>query len=452
MLGKKSAWMAAAIVLAAVSLVGVWPREVGGYVKRCFFTGRSTAPDEIVVWHAWGGRTKEQLENIVEVFRRTHPEMKVTLVFAPNGAGIGGGNQKFFTAVSAGKAPDVVFVDSSQVAEWASQGALMPLDNMLKASSISEQDFFAPCWKSTNYNGHTWAMTFNADPNFAFAWNKEVFAKAGLDPEKPPRTFEELDSFAERCTKIEGGKMLCLGVLPWAQFGTSNSMYTWGWAFGGEFYDEKTRKVTANHPRNVEALKWMVSYAKKFDVNRISGFSQGFGSLDRQPFYTGELAMTCFHVMQIDDATIYAKDLKYGLVPIPCPPGGEKNSSWIGGWCMGIPKGVPNPKLSWEFIRWMTADAQGTLNVGKLGSVFPGYRKSPYFDEIRKDPRFAIYVDILNQSRHQRPVMPAVDYYCGALDRAVSMAIYGLKTPQQALDDATAETQRELDFKLAGEK
>jgi maltose-binding protein MalE len=119
---------------------------------------------------------------------------------------------------------------------------------------------------------------------------------------------------------------------------------------------------------------------------------------------------------------------------------------------MGIPKGVSRPKMSWKLVHWLTATPEGTLAVGKLACVFPGYRKSPYFDIVRKDPNYGIYVEILDQSKHHRPAMPAIDYYMGSLDRALQFALYGQKTPKQALDDATSETQAELDFRLAGRR
>ncbi len=59
-----------------------------------------------------------------------------------------------------------------------------------------------------------------------------------------------------------------------------------------------------------------------------------------------------------------------------------------------------------------------------------------------------MFLRILEECRHQRPVMPAQAYYMGALQRAVDSARYGRKTPRQALRDARIETQRELGLVL----
>ncbi len=117
---------------------------------------------------------------------------------------------------------------------------------------------------------------------------------------------------------------------------------------------------------------------------------------------------------------------------------------------MGIPRGARRPDRAWDVIHWACATPEGTLAVGETTNLFPGYRKSPWFDKIGGDSQYGIFVRILAETRHQRPVLPAVDFYMGALDRAVQYTLYGQKTPKEALDGAVAETERELSFKMAG--
>jgi len=401
----------------------------------------------ISVWHPWGGTQKERLDQVVAEFNRTHKHIQVRAVFTPNDLNA---DQKLFTSVAAGQPPDATFVDGPQVAGWAEQGALAPLDRFVKQSGIEPHDYFAPCWQQCSYRGHIWAMTYCADPNFAFAWNKKVFRECGLDPDKPPTTIAELDAINDRITKIEHGRIIRIGIIPWSQFGNANSIFTWGWAFGGGFYDPKTDKITADDPRVVKALEWMTSYAKKYDVSTINGFRQGFGSRDQNPFYIGKVAMQCLHISQLDDIATYAPDLDYGLTYIPAPPDGEQHSSWVGGWCLAIPKGSRHPKEAWEFLRWCSHDPKGTQAVGRLQSLLPGCRTSPYIKEAAKKPGYSQFLKIMEECRHQRPVMPAQNFYMGSLDRAVDFAVYGQLTSRQALRKSAEETQAELDLRLAG--
>jgi len=389
----------------------------------------------------------EGFREIAAAFEAGHPDIDLHLVYAANDLAT---NQKFFTAVASGTPPDAIFVDGPQDAPWAEWGALEPLTSRLKEAGITAEDYFAPCWRQCFYRGEVWALTFCADPNFGFVWNQEAFRRAGLDPERPPRTIAELDALAERLTTEENGQLKTIGLIPWAQYGAANSMFTWGWAFGGKFYDYQKQRITADDPNVVKALEWMASYAQKYDVTKIASLQQGFGTAEQNPFYTGQVAMQCLHIGGIAEIERYAPELDYGITFIPAPPGGEQHSSWVGGWCLGIPRGARHSEEAWEFIRWLCYEDEGTTLVGQATGLFPGRKDSPYFEQIRDKPYYGMFLRILEDCRHQRPVMPVQAFYMRALQRAVDAAIYGTKTPAEALRLAREQTQRELDLVRAG--
>lgn len=404
-------------------------------------------PNRLVVWHNWSGVLGPRFERVAEAFKEAHPGIELRLVFTRNDLSA---NQKFFTAVAAGTPPDVAFVDGPQVASWAEWGSLQPLGERLRQASIGEDDYFPPTWRQAFYKDEVWALTYSADPNFGFAWNREAFRKAGLDPDRPPLSIEETTRFSDRLTRESGGALVQMGIIPWAQYGSANSMFTWGWVFGGEFYDAETHRITASHPRLVEALGWMISFAARYRPERVQSLQQGFGAAEQDPFYSGVLCMKCMHISGIRDIERYAPDLDYGLGFIPAPPHGEQHSSWVGGWCTAIPRGCRKPELAWEFIKWCCATPDGTREVGSRQGVFPGYRKSPYFEEVRLKPKYREMYRILEESRHQRPVMPVQAYYMRELQRAVDAAVYGQLTPAAALQRAEVNTQGELDLIRAG--
>ena len=378
----------------------------------------------------------------LELFEQSRPDIKVRSLYAANTLS---SNQKLFLSIAAGVPPDVTFVDGPQVAEWACRGAIEPLDKYLAEAQIGEDDYWGPCWRQNVFDGKVYALTFVADPNFGFFWNKEVFRNASLDPENPPLTLAKMDWIADQITEFEQQRMVRIGLIPWSVYGNANSIFTWGWAFGGRFFDYENNQVTADDPRVVQALEWMVSYAKKYDIRRISSLAAGFGSAEQNPFYTGKLAMQPMVVYMLRDIDRYKPDLDYGITILPQPDDGEYNSSWVGGWCLAIPRGARNPKRAFELIRWLCASPEGTrLMAQALGSC-PGYRKSPFFEQAREDPRMKVFIEILENSKHQRPVMPAQAFYMGELDRAVDAALFGMKTPQEALEEAKQRTQEELD-------
>jgi len=406
--------------------------------------GRQEAPagKKIVrVWHVWGGTMAEGFRKVCEAYQHKHPEVELRGVYAANDLAT---NQKFFTAVAAKRPPEVIFVDGPQVASWAEWGALMPL--MCRKAGIGPEDYFGPCWRQNEYRGDVWALTFCADPNFGFAWNKQVFREAGLDPNRPPHTIEELNRLARATTKRKGPELVRIGLIPWAQYGPANSIFTWGWAFGGDFFDYESQRITCDDPKVVKALEWMASFAKEYDVTKVSSLAQTFGSAEQNPFITGKVAMMCLHIGGIADLARYAPNLDYGVTWIPAPPDGEQHSSWVGGWCVAIPRGAQNVAEAWEFVRWLCASGEGSALVGRHTGLFPGLKASPYFRQVRGRKHYGMFFQILQECRHQRPVMPVQARYMRELARAVEAAVYGKAAPKEALEEARIATQRELDL------
>jgi len=429
MKGRRRAARVAVLLCLLIGTVATLPALQSGCRAR---QGATAGKVNLVLWHVWGGEQAKAIDNIIKRFEAAHPDITVQPVFTRNDLAT---SQKFFTAVAAEAPPDVVFVDGPQVAPWAEWGALEALDSRLEATGIKPDDYFVPCWGQCAYRGHTWALTYCADPNFGFVWNKDRFREAGLDPNKPPATVEELDKLAEALTdRAEDGELRTIGFVPWAQYGSANSMFTWGWAFGGDFFNYDTSRLTADDPKVVRALAWMISYCDKFDVRKISALEAGFGTQEQDPFYTGKMAMRCLHIGGIVDIGKYAPDLDWGVTFIPAPSvGGEEHSSWVGGWCVAIPRGSPHPDEAFELMRWMCHDPAGTTAVWEEAGLFPGVRNAPCFEGLKDKPYYRAFLDIVEACKHQRPVMPSQAFFMREMDRAVDAARFGRIGPPKSV-------------------
>lgn len=435
----------------------------------------------IQLWHPWGGPMLEAYQRNIDAFNAARDDMAVRGLYVPNDMS---SNQKFFTAVIGNCAPDVIFVDGPQVAEWAERGLLVPLDDLLReAGHDVEQlrgEFYDPCWDQCVYRGKVWALTFCADPNFCFFWNKKAIRSgiaagdidpAVVDPERPPATVAELDAWNRAVTKARqtstGPQLERLGLVPWGVYGNANSIFTWGVAFGGSFYqdDPRSPRVTADDPRNVAALDWMAQYARQYGYGRISSLQSSFGSAEQNPFILGKQVIQLGHLSMIADLEQYAPDLEVGMSPIPQGPGGQPNPAWVGGWALAIPAGVTDParrRAALDFILWSCASNEGTSLEVRTSRNLPAWRPSPFFAEVRArqdEPRMrrlVPFLDILETSRYQRPVMPAQARYMDELSRAVDRVIRGDTNPatgrpwtaEEALREATQRTQRHLDLML----
>lgn len=404
-------------------------------------------PEDTVIlqfWHPWTGEYADALIHVVAEFNRTHPGIHVKPLFMPTGAGE---SMKFFSAVAGGVPPDIIVVDGTQVASWADTGVLRPLDARLEKAGITADDFWEPSWKQCRYNNKTWALSAAADPNFALVWNKHQFRQAGLDPERPPQTIAELEEYALKLTvRDKNGRIERLGFLPTFVPHASIAVLTWGWAFGGEFFDEETHAFTCDMPENVAAMQWMKDMQDAYGgQRRILSFESTFGFTSQNPFYVGKLSMNMAYVAMIQEMAKFAPNLEYGIGRMPIREGAGQTSEWIGGWTMAIPYGHRgHDDEAFAFMKWMCATNTGTTFVARTMSLLPAYRKSDFFEkDIEGNLAMEVFYEILQNAEHTRPITPANARYMTELMRALGQVRNGSKTPEAAMTEARLETEKE---------
>lgn len=398
----------------------------------------------LTVQHPYSGTMGQAMMAIWAEYEDRTPDVGIEATVVPNDLSA---NQKLFAAVAAGTPPDITWVDGPQVAEWSVRGVLSDVSAQVESAGLSEADYWSPSWRQVVYNGRIWALPVSADANFGFFWNRAIFENAGLDPDAPPQTVDELTRMNDLLTQGHGDSLTRVGIIPWNTYGTANAMFTWGWLFGGAFFDPDTETVTADHERNVMALEWMLA------LNAAAGGHDAVDALrtDGDPFFGGRAAMAFLGAWELPLLAAEAPELEYGITFAPAgPPPAEPHSSWVGGWCVGIPVGAAQADAAWDFTRWLCATDVGTSIFAESLNQTPGFKNSPWYNDLAaRQPQMAQFVDILREARHQRPVMPAQAHYMGSLQRNVDAALRGETAAANALAITTEEVQAELERILA---
>jgi multiple sugar transport system substrate-binding protein len=149
------------------------------------------------------------------------------------------------------------------------------VDDHFKRDKLNKDEFPAALWKQMSYQNKVWFMPgsqTNAD--FVLHWNKAHFREAGLDPEKGPLTFAELDTMIQKLTREQGGELERVGMQPWDLYGLGNTTQALGYAFGGSFFDEAKDEWTLNHPRVLRAVEWYTGWAKRLGADRANKLRQ----------------------------------------------------------------------------------------------------------------------------------------------------------------------------------
>ncbi|MCL5269418.1 MAG: extracellular solute-binding protein [bacterium] len=307
----------------------------------------------------------------------------------------------------------------------------------------------------------------------ALMYNKDMFRRAGLVDARgepaPPRTWEQLRDYAKRLTQYdENGNIKVLGFSP--TYGNA-WLYMYSWMNGGEFMSTDGRTCTLGDTLNVEALTFMRDIARDLGgYDKIKAFESSFMTAALDPFITGKVAMRIDTVYALKGFVPYSRDLNFAVAPPPVSARqiakGQTATSWSGGWAYAIPYNARHKQAGWEFIRFMQSDEGWRLycEAEREASESQGYayippmipiirvneqisRKyvldNPAFPEKFKNP-YKVFMSLLPIS-HFRPVTPAGQVLWHRHDIATQEALYGKKTPSQALDEGAAIVQRELD-------
>ncbi|MEJ7651890.1 MAG: extracellular solute-binding protein [Chloroflexia bacterium] len=266
----------------------------------------------------------------------------------------------------------------------------------------------------------------------------------GLDPEVPPKTIEEVNEFSKRINVVRDGLVQRIGILPWDSYGFSNSIFTWGWAFGGSLYDREKQEVTPDDEGVVKALEWMTDYAQS--VGGPDRISVTPPNLQLHYFGGGNVAMSPLvspNARDVEEST----DLRTGAGLLPYAPPAEAPGAgaWIGGWSLFVPKGAPYVSAAWEFAYWLSATDAGTKAQWDTVGFPPAYRRAPVLKEIQQDPLMGPFYDTLVTAQHSRPAIPVGSFYTTQLDQLVGDAIYGRLSPLAALREAKKNTMIEWD-------
>jgi len=393
------------------------------------------------LYSVFAGNEHQGWIKLAERYEQVQSDVGIKITYSPGHQD----NPKLLTSIAGGAAPDLAHLTPFSTPQWALLGVMTDLTEYVKQEGWTEDDWFPPAWNDMQWEGKFYQVQWDADPNFPFFWNQNLFEEVGLDPEKGPQTIDEVDEYSKKINTIRNGKVVRIGMIPWDVYGPENSLFTWGWSFGGEFWDPDKQEVTPDNDYVVKALEWMVRYAKS--VGGPDKLSVTPPNLQLHPFGSGNIGMYPLVVPNYRDIRNAKPDMKIGHGLLPYEPPGAKQpgaGAWFGGWGLFIPKGAKNPDAAWEFIKWVSATPEGTKAQWETVGFPPAWKKAPVLEEIKNDPIMGPYYNVLISAKHSRPAIPVGAYYFGQLGEQVGEAINGKKTPLAAMRTAKENTMKEM--------
>ena len=227
---------------------------------------------------------------------------------------------KLRVTLRAGQAPDTVVIPILWAPEFAAGGALAEIN--LADLGYTPDKFWPGALKSVTWNGKLYGVPTNNETH-GFIWNKAIFAKAGLDPEKPPVTWEDVKNFSKQI-KDKTGKpgyglvaKLNAGDIPFRFMPLC-------WAYGGAALDEtadspKNDKSNFDNDGTIAALQWVYDVFVRDQSAPASAFTNT-GVENQNLLLSGEIAMMSGHPTTYAQAKKTAPDvaaqLGYTLMPM----------------------------------------------------------------------------------------------------------------------------------------
>lgn len=406
-------------------------------IAGLFYNPPQRETDGKVILHYWTGWTGEELDTqkrIVERFNREHPHIEVRVL------SIAGSYQKVRIAFAGGSTPDVCSaVWADEFAGYAIRGVLTPLDDFMKETGYDPDNIVPGVRRMLTFRGKMYGLVATTNAGF-IAYNKKIWRECGLDPDDPPDTIPELDYAAEKTTLYdEKGNFTRYGLRP-------TGLTWWAYVFGGQWYDEQTGRITANDPKNVEALRWMMSYAVKYDITKMETFEQTFGnrSTVSGPFFVGKMSMWPAGEWARTHIRRYAPDLEWGWFPAPAPPGGRKNACTVGGSVFVIPSACKHKREAWEFLQYICgheAVKEFCLDISNMAPL----KSVTAEPEFADDPLYSFAMTLAGgENAFGPPPVPIWPRYQAEIRRAEDYALHGHRDPKVLLDDVTVRMQKEL--------
>ncbi|MBU3731565.1 MAG: ABC transporter substrate-binding protein [Beijerinckiaceae bacterium] len=393
---------------------------------------------------AVGGPITKLIDGFAEGFQKDNPSLTVKPIYA-------GSYQdtivKALTAHKSGTPPVTSVLLSTDMFTLIDEEAIVPFDDFIKTDDDKAwlKSFYPAFMENSQTGGKTWGIPFQRS-TIVLYWNKEAFKEAGLDPEKPPQTWDEMTTFAQKLTKRDAsGNVTQWGV----QIPSSGFPY---WLFqglttpaGAVLMNPAGTEVYFDKPEVTTALQYWIDLATKYKVHPPGIVEWGTTPKD---FFERKVAMMWTTTGNLTNVRSNAK-FPFGVAMLPAQ---KRRGSPTGGGNFYIFKKAKRTEqeAAFKFIKWITTAeraAQWGIDTGYV-AVRPDSWDTPAMKKyVAEFPQAAV-------ARDQLPVSVAEfsthdnQRVTKALNDGLQAALTGTKPAATAMKDAQTEATRILkDYK-----
>jgi multiple sugar transport system substrate-binding protein len=289
--------------------------------------------------------TQAQSERLVKAYNAAHKnQVELTVIPTDNY------QARIASAAGGRNLPDVFASDVIFAPNYTSEGLYLDITDRIEELPFADS-LAPPHMQLGTYEDQMYAVPHTLDLSVLF-YNKDLYRKAGLDPDQPPTTLQEFADHARTVREKIGGKTYGThfgGSCPGCYVFT---FWPSVWAAGEDIMNEDGTESTIDTPAMVETFRIWGELFRDGVTNPPTKGEQG-------PTWTGFFPKGNIGVMPMPSTTLGSmpKDMDIGVTPIPGPDGGE--STFVGGDVIGISSTTDKADAAWHFLSWtLSEDAQ----------------------------------------------------------------------------------------------
>lgn len=410
---------------------------------------QETKKQKVIFWHSFVATTIPALNELIDRFEKEHPDIDIDAQYVPTGDAL---VQKLITAIQSQTAPDVSWIHADFLDKLIASDAIYPMEHFINGTKglTKEEmnDFFPQLLGAFSHKKVLYALPMDATV-LALVYNKDHFKAAGIDPDVPPKTWNDLKEYSKKLTldKDGDGKTDQYGFYVPAYPGSGPlciwEVLQWSpylWQAGGEIIDSTQTKVLFNSEAGVQALTlWKEIYDQLNFSNYSFTHDMGLASGSISMIMDGPWDLPTFRKM---------KNIYWAIASLPEGPKGK--ATYIAGESLAIFKQSKNPDAAWTFVKWVTQpeiQEMFSINSGYLPVRKSVLEKESYKVFLETDLAMKSFVEQIKIARQR----PTIDRYYVNINQfiaeAIEQTLIGNRSPKQTLDEAAEKSNKLLNQK-----
>ncbi|ANK87488.1 MULTISPECIES: ABC transporter substrate-binding protein [unclassified Rhizobium] len=324
-----------------------------GIATLCLVSAASAA-ENVEMWVRSG--IGDAFKKVVEAYNSSH-ENKVVMTEVPFSELV----QKYATAIAGGQAPDALSMDLIYNPAFAAAGQLEDLTDWAK--SLPYFNSLSPSHvRLGTYQDKIYGLPLSVETS-VFAWNKDLYKKAGLDPEKAPANWDEITANAEKIQALGDdtyGFYFSGGGCGGCMIFTFTPLV---WGAGADILSADSKKATLDTPQMRKAVDIYRNMVRKDLVPAGAASDNGTNFLT---FTNGKIGQQSLGAFAIGTLVTQHPEINFGVTLIPGV--GGKPSSFAGGDNFVITKGTKKIDAVKEFLEYIYS-MDGQKIMAKYGSL-----------------------------------------------------------------------------------